>query len=183
MPGFNIGGSSPRQKSYTAEPRRRHRWRVTFLGPTFAPGDLVYLQKASRPQFKYEAPEMHHDQEVSYFAGKQSWEAQTWTFYDMEQPIDVSQRMYQWVATVTETFLDRADETAVATPGEYKTNAILEMTDGRGRASETWTLYGTWPMETNWNDLDYTDTELALIEVTVRYDRAVPTKQQQGAGT
>lgn len=176
MPGFNVTGNHANQKLYTAEPRRRHRWLVTFLGPVFQPGDLVYLQKASRPNFKYESPEMHHDQEVSYFAGKQSWETMSWTFYDMEQPVDVSQRLYQWVTTITTNFQTPAAITSVTTPGEYKTNAKLQMQDGRGNPSEQWTLYGAWPMETNWNDLDYGDSEIALVEVTVRYDKAVPNK-------
>jgi hypothetical protein len=184
MPGFNIGGgSSSRQKSNTAEPRRKHRWRVTALGDILAPGELVYLMKAARPQFKYEAPEMHHDQEVAYFAGKQTWEPITFTFYDIEQPIDVSQKLYFWVNTVTTSFLNPAAETAVDIPANYKKDASLELTDGQGRASETWDLFGCWPMDTNWNDLDYTNTEIQLVDVVVRYDKGTPSKQSTGAGT
>ncbi len=184
MPGFNIGGgSSGRQKSNTAEPRRKHRWLVTKLGDVLEGGDLVYLQKSARPNFKYEEPEMHHDQEVSYFAGKQSWEPITFTFYDIEQPRDVSAKLYQWVTTITSSFQNAGAETAVEVPGDYKVEATVQMTDGKGRASETWQLYGAWPKETNWNDLDYTNTEIQLVEVVVRFDKATPSKQQTGAGT
>lgn len=178
MPGFNVGGgSSSRQKSNTAEPRRKHRWRVTVLG-VMNQGELVYLQKAARPSFKYEAAEMHHDQEVAYFAGKQSWESITFGFYDIEQPVNVSMKLKDWVTTVTTSFDDPAAETAVAIPGDYKKDAILEMTDGQGSATEEWTLFGTWPIETNWNELDYTSNDIAMIDVQVRFDKAAMTGGQ-----
>ena len=50
------------------------------------------------------------------------------------------------------------------------------MTDGAGNTDELWTLNGVWPQQTNWMDLDYTNSEIQLVEVIMRYDRA--TKDQ-----
>lgn len=181
MPGFNIGGgSAPNQKSNVAEPRRKHRWAVTQLSSgngaqVIAQGELVYLQKAARPNFKYDTPEMHHDQEEAWFAGKQHWEPITWTFYDVEDP-DLSERMRAWCQTITQNFNDIGAPTTVALPSDYKGRAVTTMYGGGGGVSEEWVMWGVWPEATNWGDLDYTSTDLQLIEVTVRLDRAVGRK-------
>ncbi len=167
MPGFNINGTGGIVPG-TMETRRVHRWVFDALVSDLFPEICrVILQSAQRPNFKFEEPEMHHDQEVARFAGKQDWEPMTLTFYDGEQPRDVSKSLYQWVNTVV-----NLDTIEVAPPSEYKKQAQLSMTNGRGVATETWQLYNCWPKESNWGNLDYTATDIATIEVQMRYDRA-----------
>lgn len=176
MPGFNIQ-SQDNQKSINnkAEFRRKHRWRVTtseFLNSQ----QWLYLQKAQRPNFKYEEPVVHHDQEQVYFAGKQSWEPITFAFYDVEDAGgnagDVSAAIYDWVAGPGADSVGLHLLANMRTPSEYKNQLILEMTDAAGDPTESWTLFGAWPVSVNWMDLDYTNTEIQLIEVVIRYDRA-----------
>lgn len=121
---------------------------------------------------------MHHDQEQAYFAGKQSWDPITITFYDAEQNPNVSQEVFNWVTTVTTSGLQAGGgPVTVAPPNAYKAaQAQLSMTDGAGNTDELWTLNGVWPQQTNWMDLDYTNSEIQLVEVIMRYDRA--TKDQ-----
>ena len=80
------------------------------------------------------------------------------------------------MTTITTSFDDAAAQTSVSLPSQYKKDAILETTDGTGAPTETWTLYGLWPMETNWGELDYTSNDVLLIEVNCRFDKAVMTK-------
>lgn len=177
MPGFLIngtGGDDPDGPSHVLETRRKHRWRfsaVSLQGPgSGAPGSkvMLVLQKASRPKQSYEEAIMHHNQEEVYFAGKTKWDAITLGFYDAQQDPDSSAAMWDWVNTVGEIpFADVVD------PIGYKGTSDLEMLDGRGDPKETWHLYGVWPQSTNWQDLDYTSSEIAMIEVTMRFDRAV----------
>jgi hypothetical protein len=170
MPGFNICGSGG-QVAATIETRRKHRWVFQTLGRgggTFSEAELLVLMSAQRPNFKFEEPEMHHNQEVAYFAGKQSWEPITLTWYDTQQDPDVSAGIYAWLETVV-----NFASANVNPPSVYKKQATLAMVDGSGQASETWTICNTWPKEVNWGDLDYTSTEIATIEATMRYDRAL----------
>ncbi len=51
------------------------------------------------------------------------------------------------------------------------------MIDGSGQTNETWTMNGTWPSALNWQELDYTSTDLMTCEATMRYDRAVRASQ------
>ncbi len=177
MPGFNIaplGGAEPGMGigvSNTVEVRRKHRWYFETLGRgyggQFANSELLVLQSASRPSFKFEQPEMHHNQEVVRFAGKQDWDPVTMVWYDCEQQPDISRGIYHWLETVVQMTNIR-----VAHPRAYKTNASLVLADGWGNISERWFMYGCWPAEVNWQELDYTSTDLLTCEVTMRFDRA-----------
>jgi hypothetical protein len=175
MPGFNIapfgGGYSAQGPSNTVEIRRKHRWVFETLGRgqgSFEQSELLVLQSASRPSFKFEEPEMHHNQEVARFAGKQDWEPVTLVWYDEEQQPDLSAGLYKWIETVV-----NMHSIKVAHPRNYKRTASLLMLDGTGQTTEKWTMLGTWPSACNWQELDYTSTDLMTIEATMRFDRAV----------
>lgn len=171
MPGFNICGTGEGPTA-TLETRRKHRWIFQTLGKgagqQFPEDVLLILMAASRPNFKLEEPELHHNQEVARFAGKQDWEPVTLQWYDAEQPQDASQEIYDWFQAV----VDFATAN-VNPPGQYKAEGRLQMLDGAGAPTETWRLCNTWPKEGNWGDIDYTATEIATIEVAMRFDRAL----------
>ena len=114
---------------------------------------------------------MHHNQEVARFAGKQDWEPVSLVWYDEEQSPDISMGVYAWIETVV-----NMHSIAVAHPRFYKMTAALSMLDGSGQTTETWTMLGTWPENCNFQELDYTSTELQTLEATMRYDRAVRSK-------
>lgn len=172
MPGFKVNnqGQGP---NHNIETRRKHRWKFATLGKgtgSFASEVLLILKEASRPQFNFEEPVMHHNQEQAYFAGKQTWEAVKLVWYDGEQDPNISQEMWEWVNAVC-----NIPEVSVAIPSNYKKPGVLQTLNGAGGDTESWSMYGCWPQSTNWNNLDYSDTEIQTIEVTMRYDRAVRT--------
>jgi hypothetical protein len=175
MPGFNVGniggGYSTAGPANTLEVRRKHRWVFESLGAgggALAAAELLVLSSASRPSFKLEEPEMHHNQEVIYFAGKQTWEPVTLTWYDSEQAPNISATCYAWLNTVV-----NLRNLGVSTPSFYKRTASLVMLNGVGAATERWVMYGTWPTSVNWQELSYDSTDLLTIEATMRYDRAL----------
>lgn len=167
MPGFRILGGEQGPVSL-AEVRRTHRWVFEAIGHLKERQVLLVLKSASRPTFQFEEPAMHHNQEQIYFAGKHTWEAMSLSWYDVEQAPDVSDNIYNWLKHCI-----NLEDMWVAPPSAYKDQeAILRMTDGRGQATEEWTMHHGWPQSVNWNALDYSSTELQLIEVKYRYDRA-----------
>jgi hypothetical protein len=170
MPGFNICGTGDGPAA-TLETRRKHRWVFETLGRgngQFSEAELLVLKSAQRPNFKFEEPEMHHNQEVARFAGKQDWEPITMTWYDVEQDPDVSSGIYAWLETVV-----NFASANVNPPAAYKRQAELAMVDGSGQTTEGWQICNTWPKEVNWGDIDYSDTEIATIEASMRFDRAI----------
>jgi len=170
MPGFNIGGGG--EVSNTVETRRKHRWIFETL-PPLGRNVLLLLKTASRPKFILEEPVIHHDQEQAYFAGKQSWEPINMSFYDAEQDPDSSEAIWKWIAGGSG--VANVASATVNLPSVYKQNATLTMTDHAGQQSESWSIKGAWPKEANWGDLDYENTEITLIEVVLRFDRALRT--------
>jgi hypothetical protein len=174
MPGFNIGGGgSGNEPSNVTETRRKHRW-VFQTVSSLSRESLLFLKSASRPSFKYDDPIMHHDQEEVFFAGKQHWEPITLTWYDAEQNPNVSNEIHKWIQTVTTSGLGSGGgQIQVATPREYKKEATLTSTTGTGSDNEKWALKGVWPQQVDFQDLDYTNTEIQLVTATMRFDRAV----------
>lgn len=176
MPGFNInpfgGGYSAQGPSNTLEIRRKHRWVFETLGRgtgQFSQAELLVLLSASRPSLKFDdSVEMHHNQEVARFAGKHDWDPVTMVWYDVEQQPDVSRGLYHWIETVL-----NMQSMDVAHPRFYKRNAALIMLDGSGQATEQWSMMGTWPAACNWQELDYSSSDLMTLEATMRFDRAV----------
>jgi hypothetical protein len=172
MPGFNINGVGglTNAPAHNTEVRRRHRWQFETLGRgtgVWSQTELLMLLSASRPNVKFEEPEMHHNQEVVRFAGKQDWDPVSLVWYDGEQNPDISKGLYHWLETVT-----NMESIQVAHPRNYKRQASLAMLDGAGRPNERWDMYGTWPASINWQELDYSSTDLLTCEATLRYDRA-----------
>lgn len=172
MPGFSIEGKSPATvgPSNVSEVRRKHRWTFTVVGVTAPDANkaTLYLQKAQRPSVKFEEATMHHDQEEAYFAGKTKWDPIALEFYDAEQDPDVSQFIWEWVNAAVQ-----ISEATVAPPSEYKKFGRLEMYDGKGNMTERWKIIHCWPKDTNWNELDYASSDIAMVTVSLRFDRAV----------
>jgi len=167
MPGFSIDQASSSNPNALAEVRRKHRWLWTIDEPSDMRRIVVYLQKSARPQVQFEEAVMHHDQERAYYAGRTEWQPITLTWYDVEQDPDASKAIWDWVQGVSD-----IPQATVSTPRDYKKQTTVSMTDGQGEDTEKWTLYNTWPQDTNWSDLDYTSSELQVVEVKIRFDRA-----------
>jgi len=175
MPGFNIAGEG-RGPNSTAEVRRTHRW--VLRSSTTLPNQeevAVVLKSASRPSLTFEEPPMHHNQEQVYFAGKHTWEAISLAWYDVEQKPNVSKAMWDWIEICTQ--FTGSNAASVAPPSKYKaTESHLEMLDGMGTTTEDWAIYNGWPQQMNWGSLDYTSSDLQIIECKFRYDRAARRK-------
>lgn len=172
MPGFIVNGMGvDGQPSNTIEPRRKYRWIFELIGRgsgSFSRQELLVLQKANRPKIQYDNITMHHNQELANFAGKTKWSDIELTWYDIEQDPDVSLGIYKWIQTVTNLRTANA-----AHPKNYKKLSQLSMLNGNGQPTETWRLFGTYPEESDWGPLDYTESQIAMISVKMKYDRAM----------
>lgn len=182
MPGFVIAGGgnaqSPQAANATIESRRKHRWYFALLAGDFEVRDAkVYLQSAQRPHAVIEEAVMHHDQEQARFAGKHHWEPISLVFYDVMgggaanaggvAEADSSNSVYAWINRCINIY-----NASASFPAVYKQRSELVMTAPDGSISEAWIMYNCWPLDANWNELDYTSTEIQTIDVSMAYDRA-----------
>jgi hypothetical protein len=169
MPGFKIGGSGDPAVS-TIESHRKHRWLFSVIsgGSDVTKKESVYLSSAQRPHAIIDEAIMHHDQEQVYFAGKHHWDPITLVFYDVYGEGETSSAIWKW--------LNKGVDIKNATAGlaaDYKKDSTLELNDAKGTANETWKIYNSWAIDVNYNDLDYSNSEIATIDVSMKYDRAV----------
>lgn len=56
------------------------------------------------------------------------------------------------------------------TPGEYKSDGELWSTDGRGNAVDKWKLEDCFPSSVEFGDLDYSGTDMIMMNVTLTVD-------------
>lgn len=176
MPGFvgpftSADHAGRKTTSATVETKRKHRWifsvfwddAINSIGKC-----SVYLQSAQRPHAVVEEATMHHDEEQAYFAGKYHWEPINLVFYDtIASDLDSSAVIWAWFNAVIS-----VPNATVALPSAYKKSCVLNMTNGAGLSIESWKMYNCWPIDVNWNDLDYTNTEIQTIDVSMKMDRA-----------
>lgn len=174
MPGFNICGSGALANgpSNTMETKRKHRWYFKTLGNLQA-NFLLVLKDAARPQFTFDEATWEHNQETVYFAGKQKWAETKLSWYDVENNPNTSAEVWKWLQKTVQ--IDGGN-LPVSTPSEYKIDGELAMIDGRGDETEVWKMCGCWPKDINWQTLDYGSSEIMMVEVSMRYDRANKTK-------
>jgi hypothetical protein len=119
---------------------------------------------------------MHHNQEEVWLAGKHHWDPITLTWYDVEQDPDMSDAVWKWLGGRQAGGggpFDVLETMKIRKPSEYKLDSVLTMVDSYGAKSEEWKIYHGWPQAVNWNTIDYTTSDVLLIEVTYRFDRAV----------
>lgn len=191
MPGFNIPFASECHDDnafqdpsvfdgpdYQVETARKYRYALDILEPfgtqSNESGILLFLEKCTRPTPEYEEITIHNGQDEIYRPGKNKWNPIEFTFYEKlsGKPNDftnqAAERIYQWWA---ETVADIRASRLLAAKDFYK-NAELQMLDGVGNSVWTYFLYDCWPQKVTPSDLAYSDTDIATVSVTLRYNKA-----------
>lgn len=163
--------------------KRKYRWTMSFLGPCdVVIGDHL-VKVASRPNITIEETEINYLHGKMWIPGKATWETISVTFYDINDNSQGGAKndtsgLYSWLATVydftSETKLYQASKRGTEQAGSrgYAGKATLKMYDGCGDVLEQWVLSHAWPQAINFGELDYSSSEEATVEVTLRYATA-----------
>jgi hypothetical protein len=156
--------------------KRKFRWGLVITPKCGSVGEIPeYMVKvASRPNLSLEETEIHSKNGKMYIPGKASWETITVTFYDIvgsEVNSEVGS-LYNWIIAMYN-FIDtagiRGPLQMADSIDQYAGVAVLTMYSGCGEPLEIWTLKDAWPQAINFGDLDYSSSEEATIEMTLRY--------------
>lgn len=155
--------------------KRKYRWTFELETPCGKiPETIVKL--ASRPNINIEETEINFLHGKMWIPGKASWETITVTYYDVVAEQDSSiTSLYNWLSTVYEFHkpetLKQSSKRGNGRQGGggYAGKGTLILYDGCGTAMETWTLGHVWPQAINFGDLDYSSSEEATVELTLRY--------------
>jgi len=147
----------------------KRKFRYTLEIEDICDGKTVprhYVKVASRPNLSVEETEINFLNAKRWIPGKASWENITVTYIDVAD--QAMQPLYDWLATVYD-FTDPVQLNQGHMATDYAGTAILRLWDGCGAIIETWTMGDCWPTAINFGDLDYSSSEEATIELTLRY--------------
>lgn len=165
-------------------PKLKNKWRVTFSGLATGTGHKNVSMAATtitRPQLEFEEVAVHRYNSTAYVAGKHSWSPANLTIEDdiagtatrvIKSQLDKQQHLIgvnvdgrtmpasgNWLSTG-------------ATGSDYKFAVVLEQLDGDETVVEKWVLEGVMIQSADFGDLDYSASEAATIQLTLRFDHA-----------
>lgn len=124
-----------------------------------------FVTVASRPNLSIEETEINHLNAKTWIPGKASWETITVTYLDVAH--EEMRTLWNWLATV----YDFTDPVMLgqAEKRDWDATGVLNMYDGCGTLVEGWELQHMWPSAINFGDLDYSVSDIATIELTLRF--------------
>lgn len=144
--------------------KRKFRWTLEITTPC---GNIPrhYVKVASRPQLDVEEAEINFLNATTWIPGKAKWQPLNVSYHDTTD-MDM-QGLYNWIATIYN-FNDVVNLHQSEKSG-WAGVATLTMYDGCGTPLEHWFLGSVWPQSINFGDLDYSDSETATIDLTLRF--------------
>jgi hypothetical protein len=155
--------------------KRKFRWGLQVRpNCSGTPIDEVFVKVASRPNISFEETEINMKNGKFWIPGKATWEAITVTFYDVvgKSIADGIAGIYSWLASVYSFHHNNSLQESLCMGSalqDYAATLRLAMYSGCGEELEVWTIKDAWPQAINWGDLDFSSSEEATIEVTIRY--------------
>ena len=170
--------------------KRKFRWLFKIPGISEQPVGALPPEKSARPSLSFKEIEAQHLNETIYFPGKPDWKPINLTLYDIKtnsNPIinwldnqyNANTGTWGGVAGVPFGFGPdslRSINVENSDPFRFKRTADLELLDGCGDVIERWTFENIWPNNIEWGELDYSDNQYVVIDLTLRYDRAYITR-------
>lgn len=148
--------------------KRKFRFTFEISGFCGNEGSLVpehFVQVASRPNLTIEETELNHLNGKFFIPGKATWETITVTYYDVAHL--QAQHLFKWLATVYD-FTNPINLT-MGNKRDYDATGVVNIYDGCGVIIESWQLQHLFPTAINFGDLDYASSDVATIELTMRY--------------
>ncbi len=144
-----------------AEPKMKHRF-VMYIEniPVFM------IKAANRPSIQFEPVVMDHINIKRKLQGKGDWQELTIGLYDFVVP-SAAQAAMEWVRLSHESMTGRRGYAEW-----YKKDVTLALLDPPGGVCEEWVLKGAFITTANFQDLDWSTSDVVMVELTLAYDYA-----------
>jgi len=166
-------------------PKLKYRFRVIFenFGVSTPRTELTkQVMDFTRPAVSFEPIDVPIYNSTIKLAGKYSWGDLTCQVRD-----DAGGQVSRLVGEQLQKQLDFMEQSSAAAGIDYKFLTRFEVLDGGNGANEpialeTWEIYGCYLSEVNYNNMDYAESAVATISMTIRFDNAVQTPAGSGVG-
>jgi hypothetical protein len=161
--------------SLSQDPKRNFRFlvRISSLEATAT----WYAKKVSRPNFTVEQTEHNYLNHTFYYPTRTKWDPVTLTLVDPVSPDAMNQILqiikfsgYDPSALTTGNPVGTTNTKAAATG--MLNSVEIEMIDGEANRLEMWTLNSPFITKVGMSELDYSNDDLASIDLELRYDWA-----------
>lgn len=171
IPEVNAGGF--------LQPKQQNKWRVTFnnFGATGQDSTPLSMQakKIGRPDLKFKVVDMHRYNSVAKVLGKHEIGNLTITLDDdiggtVGRAVQTQLQRQQFVIGADGPFLAAAQEGSM-----YKFKTIVDMLNGNDIVLETWTYEGCAIAEYKGSELDYGNSDIVTIDLTIAVDHMYQT--------
>lgn len=159
---FDFGLESP-----SACFKRKYRWLLKIPEVSATGVDTLPPSKAGRPSISFKSMEAQHMIETINFPSKPEWKAINLTLFDLKKS---KNPVIEWISKIYEVTQSSATY-KVATNG-FKKEATLELYDGCGEVIEKWVMENVYIESADFGDLDYTSSDVCMIDLSLKYDRA-----------
>ena len=167
-------------------PKLQYRFRAMFLN--FGVGGSTQeltkqVMDITRPQLSFDEVTLDVYNSKVYLAGKHAWSETTINLRD-----DAQGNVTKLVGQQLQKQMDFVEQASAATGQDYKFQINYEVLDGGNgvltpTVLETWELYGCFIKTVNYNNMDYKSSEVATIQLQVRFDNAIQSPLASGVGT
>lgn len=132
-----------------------------------------FVKVAARPHLEIDEAEINFLNAYMSIPGKGKWQPITITYYDVggiDGDIASSfSALYDWIATVYDYTSPEGIDIRQSEKQGWAAKTSITMFDGCGNPLERWVLHDCWPQTVNFGDLDYGSSELATIDLTIKY--------------
>jgi hypothetical protein len=165
-------------------PKLQFRFRLNFVN--FGTEGSTELTRqvidCSRPNLSFQKINVPVYNSTIYLAGKHTWQTMSINVRD-----NASGEISRLVGQQLTKQLDFAEQASAAQANDYKFQLDLEMLDGgNGQFEpvviEKWELGGCFLESVNYNTVNYANSEVVTIALTVSYDNAIQLVQDTQSG-
>jgi len=147
------------------EPKKKNRFIFRF--PTELGIQEWFVASGARPSIAQAEVEIPFLNTSTWVVGRFTWNSMDVNFRDPIGPF-AAQALMEWIRLHSESVTGRQGYAA-----GYKKDVQLELLDPTGVVIEKWILVNTMLTNVNFNNLDYSSSDLADITATLRFDRAI----------
>lgn len=150
--------------------KKKHRFTFRIDGVCGGIGAVPehFVKSASRPSQTIEATEINFLNAKTWIPGKPTWEEITVTYYDFATLDNMG--LWNWIASIND-ITDPVNYQMASKRSDYAGSATLKMFDGCGTILEQWILNDVWPTAIKFGDLAMDSSDVAEIELTLRYSQ------------
>lgn len=148
--------------------KRKFRWTFEIFGFCNNQKNTIpehFVNIASRPNLEIEETEINHLNATQWIPGKAKWQTISVTYLDVAS--QEMQSLWNWLATMYD-FTDPV-KLRQGERRDWDATGVLTMYDGCGVMLEAWQLNRMFPTGINFGDVDYGSSDVATIELTLRY--------------